>query len=69
MTSFLGITSVNGASGIRSAGNVSSNKFVSSNIAAIGTGNLIPQVLNDNPDRGVVRTFDSYNCFGFEPCI
>lgn len=36
------------------------------------TNNLIvgnpnkPEVLNDNPDAGVVRTFDSRKCFGYE---
>ena len=25
-----------------------------------------PEVLNDNPDAGVVRTFDSRRCFGYE---
>lgn len=26
-----------------------------------------PERLNSNPDAGDVVTFDSYNCFGFEP--
>lgn len=25
-----------------------------------------PKVLNSNPDAGVVRTFDSRGCFGYE---
>ena len=38
-----------------------------SNYAVSGNPNK-PEVLNDNPNAGVVRTFDSYKCFGYENC-
>lgn len=38
-----------------------------SNCLVAGNPNR-PEVLNYNPDAGVVRTFDSFKCFGYEKC-
>ncbi len=38
------------------------------------TNNLVagnpnrPEVLNNDPNAGIVRRFDSYKCFGYENC-
>ena len=38
-----------------------------SNNVVIGNPNR-PEVLNGDPNAGIVRTFDSFKCFGYEKC-